>query len=837
MSFSSNIQKILSSDNIIRKEGEFIIQQQLDLNFLSCLNNCCDILTNEIEDQKVRQFCATFIKNILSKEEYINKWESLDQNSRETLKTKILSCLASNSHEIRCATSLVIASICRIEVPKGNWNQIFEILSSTAQHTNDNYKKSSIITIGYIAQDLKRTDLNQDQINKLLFALTRNLDVNNNIEVFKCAITSFLNFLPFAKQNFQKIDEREILVRKIIELLSYNNLRDDLIEGLLKCLVEMASLYHSALNDKMSIITNITCKYMKSPNKEIAIQAIEFWNTLCKEELNENVLYVSNLYQDDLYLVIQYLLLNRNEAIEQQYSDEWLPIKSIQCLISLMSQCKNEIFIEKMLDFIGKYFHDINDMNRDSAYLAFGAILEYSGLSDEIVIVSISQILKELSNEKKKKVAETMTWCFHQICEFHSFCFDDQQLFDSTITIIYPLLQSFLPNKTILIQLLKSLELMIQFVSYKSYLTKHAAQLIQILMKLAYTPGSYDPNNNVAMICFYVINSLIDNAEDDIKDVVFQLLFDIFKLFQDSFSLQNFTSKEEQETYQGYLCTVISSSAVKYKMNDTQIFSVYDVIKKIFHARQSVFEEGIMAISSLSTNTETFPLIMKDFISFLVVGLKSIDSPSICKQSINSTDEIIQHIDAKVIPFLPTLMPLIFNILNDINCDRFLKLYCFLVLSDLFCLQSGEAYSYFNEVMHVTKNAMTAAISKPSPDDDSDVVEYFLKLREQLIELLICLSHFLQEYGKENELKEFTPNIIQFINLVCSEEYSPNKEIIDSAVGLICDLVQIFPDIVTSTLNRAVMSAMISKINRNSSEREIALLKWAGNVITKYNLI
>ena len=310
MSFSSNIQKILSSDNIIRKEGEFIIQQQLDLNFLSCLNNCCDILTNEIEDQKVRQFCATFIKNILSKEEYINKWESLDQNSRETLKTKILSCLASNSHEIRCATSLVIASICRIEVPKGNWNQIFDILSSTAQHTNDNYKKSSIITIGYIAQDLKRTDLNQDQINKLLFALTRNLDVNNNIEVFKCAITSFLNFLPFAKQNFQKIDEREILVRKIIELLSYNNLRDDLIEGLLKCLVEMASLYHSALNDKMSIITNITCKYMKSPNKEIAIQAIEFWNTLCKEELNENVLYVSNLYQDDLYLVIKYLLLN-----------------------------------------------------------------------------------------------------------------------------------------------------------------------------------------------------------------------------------------------------------------------------------------------------------------------------------------------------------------------------------------------------------------------------------------------------------------------------------------------------------------------------------------------
>ena len=837
MSFSSNIQKVLSSNNILRKEGEFSIQQELDVNFLSCLNNCCDILINEIEAQQVRQFCATFIKNILSKQDYINKWESLDQNARETLKTKILSCLASTSHEIRCATSLVIASICKIEVPKGNWNQIFDILSSTAQHTNDNYKKSSIITIGYIAQDLKRSDLNQDQINKLLFALTRNLDVNNNIEVFKCAITSFLYFLPFAKQNFQKIDEREILVRKIIELLSYNNLREDLIEGLLKCIVEMASLYHSALNDKMSIITNITCKYMKSPNKEISIQAIEFWNALCKEELNENVLYVSNLYQDDLYLVIQYLLLNRNEAMEEQYNDEWLPIKSIQCLISLMSQCKNEIFIQKMLDFIGKYLHDINYMNRDSAYLAFGAILEYSELSDEIVTASISQILNELKNEKKKKVATTITWCFHQICEYHSFCFDDQQIFDNTINMLYPLFEIFLSNKSILIELLKSLELMIKFVSYKSYLTKHAAQLIQILMKIAYTPGSYDPNNNVAMICFYVINSIIDNAEDDIKDVVFQLLFEIFKLFQDSFILQNFTSKEEQETYQGYLCSVISSSSLKIRMNDTQITSVYELIKKIFIARQSVFEEGIMAISSLSTNTETFPIIMKDFISFLVVGLKSVDSPSICKQSINSTDEIIQHIDAKVIPFLPTLMPLIFNILNDINCDRFLKLYCFLVLSDLFCLQSGEAYTYFNEVMHVTKNAMTAAMSKPSPDDDSEIVEYFLKLREQLIELLVCLSHFLQEYNKENDLKEFAPNIIQFLNLVCSVEYSPNKEIVDSAVGLICDLVQIFPDIVTTQLNRTVMSGMISKINNNSNEREVALLKWAGNVITKYNLV
>ena len=62
-------------------------------------------------------------------------------------------------------------------------------------------------------------------------------------------------------------------------------------------------------------------------------------------------------------------------------------------------------------------------MNRDSAYLAFGGILEYSALNDEIVIASISQILTELKTEKKRNVASTMTWCFYQICEFHSLRF------------------------------------------------------------------------------------------------------------------------------------------------------------------------------------------------------------------------------------------------------------------------------------------------------------------------------------------------------------------------------------------------------------------------------
>ena len=61
-----------------------------------------------------------------------------------------MSTLASNDIDIRKGTGLVISFICKYELPKKLWINIFDILIGTSNNENIYIQLSSIITLGYI---------------------------------------------------------------------------------------------------------------------------------------------------------------------------------------------------------------------------------------------------------------------------------------------------------------------------------------------------------------------------------------------------------------------------------------------------------------------------------------------------------------------------------------------------------------------------------------------------------------------------------------------------------------------------------------------------------------
>jgi DNA-binding CsgD family transcriptional regulator len=160
---------------LIRNENEKLLQSKVEENYSQILLEMVEILTQENQEEKIRQYSATFIKYLFKNRIYLMKWENSDQNFRDLIKQKILSCLASNSQLIRKATSIAIASICSFEIPRKNWNNIIDILNSTALNKdNINYRLTSLIAIGHIIDELKITDLTVQQKNLLRY-LTRGL--------------------------------------------------------------------------------------------------------------------------------------------------------------------------------------------------------------------------------------------------------------------------------------------------------------------------------------------------------------------------------------------------------------------------------------------------------------------------------------------------------------------------------------------------------------------------------------------------------------------------------------------------------------------------------------
>ena len=92
-------------------------------------------LSDELEIKEIRQLSATLIKNIITKEPYINKYiNEISLEMKELIKNNILSTLASPLIEIRKAAALTVAGICKIEIPLGQWINIFDVFISTSQN-------------------------------------------------------------------------------------------------------------------------------------------------------------------------------------------------------------------------------------------------------------------------------------------------------------------------------------------------------------------------------------------------------------------------------------------------------------------------------------------------------------------------------------------------------------------------------------------------------------------------------------------------------------------------------------------------------------------------------
>lgn len=160
---------ILNKDLVARKQAESKINYLLTQNFSSFLLEISKKLSDELELKELRQLSAILIKNIINNPSYINQYlYGISLEIKEKIKKNILSTLASPLIDIRKAAALATSSICKIEIPLGQWLNIFEIMISTSQNDNIYIQLSSLTALEYIFEEINKKDISNNLVAKLL---------------------------------------------------------------------------------------------------------------------------------------------------------------------------------------------------------------------------------------------------------------------------------------------------------------------------------------------------------------------------------------------------------------------------------------------------------------------------------------------------------------------------------------------------------------------------------------------------------------------------------------------------------------------------------------------
>lgn len=169
---------------------------------------------------------------------------------------------------------------------------------------------------------------------------------------------------------------------------------------------------------------------MKNQNRNIGIQAIEFWSTVCEVEYDisvsneesegqgEETYPIYNFANKAMPEILPVLLSLLTEKDEEDDEDDWnISMAAGTCIQLFANVCRDEI-VGPVIQFVEANIRSTDWHHRDAAVMAFGSIMD--GPSEKVLgpmCQSALKILCEMMADPVPSVQDTVSWTLGRLCE------------------------------------------------------------------------------------------------------------------------------------------------------------------------------------------------------------------------------------------------------------------------------------------------------------------------------------------------------------------------------------------------------------------------------------
>ena len=861
MSLLQIIQNCLSPNNSLRKNAEQELLQICDQNLFQVFSELCKLISDESTPSVARLFCGTFIKHIFSTNKYISIWNTFSNDQITLIKNNLLGNLASENNDIKKTCSLSIASMAKVEIPKG-WN-IIEIICNAALHQNINYKITSLITLQNLLDFIGKEKLKNNEKQQILCSLTTDMSTNEPVQVINEAIIGYYKIIPFIEDNFKNEKEKIFMINLLLNLLEPNyinkvSLNETIQKNILICFIDIIKKYIMYLQNDFVNIANMTFRYFNCNNVLLSTLAIELWSTITdkESELKKNI--ITSNYQDSLNDSILMLIKNRKN-ISIMEPDEWTPTKAVVILLSGLIEFGNKNIIKRMIKFISECLNDnlvtkfdknIQNLTqneimkaliiKENAYLIYRGILFSKDLDIDIIEDSLTKILFELKNNSNSPITKSIAYCLAVICKAHfDIINDNPKAFNQFIIEIIQILEIHINNKNVLSILCTALKHIIKN-AYPEYFNDHLTNIITILMKIAYDKKSYNKDLNITQISMYLIGKIIETCENNKKnkEIIQYFFSDLYTQFQNSLNPNNFSGKDEQYCYQNCFLYIIDSCGEyqKVTMDSNQIKCVYNLIDQCLQQRGSLFGEAILALGSLAFfGWDLFSNISNDAMKYILFALEDRKDFQLCYQGLLAADDIIRCVGNNFLEIIPKIVDKIKKIINDENIPRGLKIKCFSLYNDIFMTENQFNIEYLNDVLQLLIDGMSSSMEEPSKDIDQETLEYLNELREKIVELLTGVFMFLLGQNKTDFFAKYIDGFIKYLSKIVEPAFNTNLNLISEICGLLGDLYGFFKGSVELYLSPNSLKIIFEKLEESPEPEHKEVLNYTREILSDFS--
>lgn len=685
---------------------------------------------------------------------------------------------------------------------------------------NTNLRRATLQAIGFICETSQSTAL-ENQSNEILTAVIQGArKEESSPEVQLAALQALFNSLEFVRANFEREGERNYIMQVVCEATQSTNF--DIKVAAYECLVRIMQLYYDKMRFYMEqALFGLTVLGMRDPEQRVALQAIEFWSTVCEEEVDllleaqeaaeygeepERMCYnFARIAVSEIIPVLMELVKQQDEDADE---DEWDVSKAAGVCIGLLSQCVADDIVPLVIPFIEANIKNADWRARDAAVLCFGQILD--GPNMKTLTPLVEQALPtiiEMMTDQSPQVKDSVAWTLGRITDLLIDVIRPEVHLAPLVRAALTGLQdrphiAMLSGWTLLNltdQLGGSAALQADgSPAQTSPISPFMPEIVESLLAATDRPNN---EHNARTSSYEALSTALTGCAADCLPQASATLLAVLdrqeKLNSMISQLVGVDDRNNWSELQTNLCSVMQSIVRRLgkeiaPMSDRIMTSLLTTVQNCGKQSEAL-EDAFMAVGAMINALESdFEKYLGAFSPFLSDGLRRHEETQLCKTSVGIVGDICRALGPDANKYAGDFMRALFDNLQSQTLSRDVKPTILSSFGDI-ALGVGRGFEpYMQTTMAVLQQAAQSVGSQAAAD--IDLFDFISTLREGIAEAYVGIVGGLRSDDQIQALKPYVESIFGFLQSISTDAGAERTEpLLRSAVGLLGDVCAAFP--------------------------------------------
>ncbi|WFD36169.1 karyopherin Kap95 [Malassezia cuniculi] len=814
----------LSPDHATRQAAEQALEVAARDNYPMYMTALAAEMANEAAVSHIRSASGLALKNALVARDhkramqYSERWTAVAADVRDSVKSQALMTLGSAEPRAGTVAAQVVAAVAAIELPQNMWpDLIAQLLTAIGDVSNPRLRQAALQAIGFTCEVVDPAVLTT-QSNEILTAVIQGARKEEPVaEVQHAALQALLNSLEFVRSNFEREGERNFIMQVVCE--ATQSPHEPVKVAAFENLVRIMQLYYDKMRFYMEqALFGLTVLGMRDPEPKVALQAVEFWSTVCDEEIelalelsdalefNEEPTNISHNFArtalPEIAPVLMELLKLQDEDADE---DEWDVAKAAGTCLGLLAQVVGDAMVSLAVPFIEGHIKSPDWHAREAALMCFGSIMDGpdSRLLETLVDQALATII-ELLHDPSVAVKDTAAWTIGRICEFvHPAIRADVQL----PPVIQALLGALGDEPRIvthccwaLMNLAEHKGILASLDSADPPTTPMSPYFETIATALMAATDRTTNESNSRTSAYEALASLVANSATDCLPQASGVLLAVVERQEHlnalAAQLVGLDDRNNWAELESNLCSVIIACVRRIgsgiaPIGDRLMTSLLTLVQNS-GKQATVLEDAFVAIGTVIVALEAdFEKYLEAFLPFLAEGLRNHEEYQLCTISVGIVGDICRALGERSARHIETLIAALFENLQSPVINRTVKPHILSCFGDI-AMAIGPAFEpYLSTTMTVLQQA---SLVRAPTDTDFEMNEYINDLREGIAEAYTGIYTGFRTGAHEAILEPYLEATVAFISVVATEKSDRSESLIRSTIGLIGDLASAYPN-------------------------------------------